>query len=240
MNLPRTAGRVLTFRASRDELLALGPRQALFGLALAAVAGAGRHWDAEGLSWVRHTGIGSAAYTLALAAAIWVALAPLRPAALGFTRIVAFVGLTAPPGLLYAVPIERFLDPRAAADVNVAFLLVVAVWRVALFGWFLRKLSRLPVLPLMFGAGLPVLGLLGLLGLTNLTGVVAQSMGGWREVSPATRAAEETAVLLGAGAILLFLPWLICWGIAVGVRSALKSVPSIDPADPPRDPVPGR
>ena len=43
-----------------------------------------------------------------------------------------FVGLTALPGWLYAVPVERFLPLDTAQAVNAGFLALVAAWRVAL------------------------------------------------------------------------------------------------------------
>jgi|GEM_PF-4987218 len=45
----------------------------------------------------------------------------------------AFVTLTAPPALLYAIPVERFMTPSAASVTNAWFLAVVAAWRVGLW-----------------------------------------------------------------------------------------------------------
>lgn len=48
----------------------------------------------------------------------------------------AFMGLfwmTAPIAWLYAIPVERFLDPIQAARANVALLATVSLWRVLLF-----------------------------------------------------------------------------------------------------------
>jgi hypothetical protein len=54
----------------------------------------------------------------------------------GFFRAYqSFLGLfwlTAPLAWLYAIPYERFLDPRGAAQANLATLGLVAAWRVAL------------------------------------------------------------------------------------------------------------
>lgn len=49
-----------------------------------------------------------------------------------FRVLLAMVWLTAPLAWLYAIPIERWVDPVAAAKANVALLAVVALWRAAL------------------------------------------------------------------------------------------------------------
>jgi hypothetical protein len=64
-------------------------------------------------------------------------------------RYRAFLGLfwmTAPLAWLYAVPVERFFEPVPAALLNIAFLAVVATWRVGL-------ISR--VVSVLFGAPFP-------------------------------------------------------------------------------------
>lgn len=53
----------------------------------------------------------------------------------------AFMGLfwlTAPIAWLYAIPVERFLDPVAAAQANVTLLTIVAAWRVVLMARILQ------------------------------------------------------------------------------------------------------
>jgi hypothetical protein len=49
-----------------------------------------------------------------------------------YERVLTFVTLTAPPALLYAIPVERFMALQDAQITNFWFLAIVALWRVAL------------------------------------------------------------------------------------------------------------
>ncbi len=49
------------------------------------------------------------------------------------------VCLTAPPALLYAIPVERFFDAATARNINTGFLAFVAAWRVALLAFYLMR-----------------------------------------------------------------------------------------------------
>ncbi len=215
----RTAARCLVFSATREELLALGPRHALIGLGLALLAGVGRNWDSEGLPWLRHAGLGSVAYAIVLSAILFVAFAPLRPEALGFSRLVAFVGITSPPAFLYAIPVERFLEPESAATANVVLLFVVAIWRVALLAWFAGRLTRLPWVARIAGIGFPLIAVSGCFGLIAISASIARSMGGWRAESGAAVFAEQTMVYVGLAAIYAALPWLAFWSVMVVLRN---------------------
>lgn len=67
----------------------------------------------------------------------------------------SFMGLfwmTAPIAWIYAIPVERFLQSFSAAMANIALLLVVSVWRVALMNQVLSVmtgLSKIKTLPLL-------------------------------------------------------------------------------------------
>jgi len=49
--------------------------------------------------------------------------------------------LTAPVAWLYAIPVERFLEPVAAAKANVNLLAIVSIWRVLLMARVLQVIS---------------------------------------------------------------------------------------------------
>jgi hypothetical protein len=67
---------------------------------------------------------------LLLALLVWYPHVPLRPAV--YRSFVSLYWLMAPMAWLYAIPVERFLSPLAAAQANFAFLGIVSVWRVLL------------------------------------------------------------------------------------------------------------
>lgn len=50
----------------------------------------------------------------------------------GYRTLLTFYWMTAPLAWLYAVPVERFLDPVRATQANFALLAIVSVWRVLL------------------------------------------------------------------------------------------------------------
>ena len=94
-----------------------------------------------------------------------------------------FMGLfwmTAPSAWLYAIPVERFLEPVAAARANVTLLLIVATWRVILITRAMSLLTRIPFgrqLPCVLGAAALEILLLGVLGLSRH---IAKGMMGMR------------------------------------------------------------
>ena len=57
-----------------------------------------------------------------------------------FRRFLPLFWMTAPLAWLYAIPVERFLDPLASAKANLALLAVVALWRVVLLARVLSVL----------------------------------------------------------------------------------------------------
>jgi hypothetical protein len=176
-----TATRVLTFRASREELLALDHRHLAFGLLWTWIAGAGRYWDNPQASLLQHLGVGSLLYVFVLSGFLWAVIAPLRPEGWSYPRLLTFVTLTSPPAVLYAIPVERFASIDAARTMNVWFLAVVAAWRVALLFWFLGRLARLRWYEVIVAALLPLCCVVVGLTLLNLEHVVFNIMGGLRE-----------------------------------------------------------
>ena len=136
--------RVLSFRATADELFNLGWKHLPFGLFWALLAGIGRAWDNQYAPALLRTGAPSVLYVFVLSFFLWLFIMPLKSAQWRISRVLAFVGLTALPGVLYAVPLEMMLPPDDAATGNEILLLIVASWRVALLTYFtaLSKLSR--------------------------------------------------------------------------------------------------
>jgi hypothetical protein len=107
--------RLLTFRIGREELSALDERHLWFGLACTWLVGIGRFWDDPEASALHKSGLVSVAYVFGLAILFSNVLIPLRPLSFRFGRIVTSVALTAPPGILYAIPVEKFVEPETTA-----------------------------------------------------------------------------------------------------------------------------
>jgi hypothetical protein len=196
--------RFLTFRpvsgAVRDHRTAY----LAFGLACAWLAGVGRYWDNPRADWWQHAGLGSVTYVFVLSGLLWALVQPLRPENGSFANVLCFVSLTAPPAMLYAVPVERFLSLEEAREANVWFLAVVAAWRVALWAFFLRRTLRLGRLDAAIATLLPLCVVVIALSLLNLEHVVFRLMGGLR---PGEEGPDDDAY--GVVVLLSWLAWLV-------------------------------
>jgi hypothetical protein len=108
-----------------------------------------------------------------------------------------FITLTAPPAVLYAIPIERFMASDSAVLVNTWFLGAVATWRVALYAVFLKGTASLSTVAVIVGTLLPLTIIVFALTALNLEHVVSNLMGGLRE--------DEKSVNDGAYSIVVLL-----------------------------------
>jgi len=87
------------------------------------------------------------------------------------------------PALLYAVPVERFVDLGTAQSINAAFLAVVAIWRVALLFRYLTSVARLHWFQVLIVAVVLLSGIVVSLTLLNLEHVAFDLMAGIREAN---------------------------------------------------------
>lgn len=173
--------RLLTFRAPGQGMREHSGAYLALGLALTWLAGVGRYWDAADAQLWQYLGLGSFAYVFMLAFVLWLLVAPLGPRNWSYRNVLLFVALTAPPALLYAIPVERFLDPATAIAANLAFLAIVAAWRVALLVVFLRRAAGLGGLAIVVAALLPLALIVDGLALMSLEHLVYQAMAGVRD-----------------------------------------------------------
>lgn len=181
--LTRGTLRLLTFRSTYDELLALGPRHLIFGLVVTWLAGMGRYWDHPRPLLVQSLGAGSLIYVFALALLLWLIVLPFKPLGWTYARVLTFITLVSPPALLYAIPVERFMALEAAKGWNVAFLSVVATWRVLLLVFFFRRFAQLRWGEALISAIFPLSLILVALALLNLEHVVFDVMAGLQDPS---------------------------------------------------------
>ena len=205
-----TTVRLLTFRSTREELLAFNHRHLILGLACTWLVGIGRYWDNPKAHLLQHLGVGSVVYVFLLALFLWLLVWPLRLKGWSYFRVITFVAIVSPPAVLYAIPVERFFDLATANSYNVWFLLIVAAWRVALLVFFLKRLGRLGGFSVLIVTLLPLILIVITLTMLNLEKVVFNFMGGITEET-ANDAAYGVLVLLSLLSFLLFLPVLICY-----------------------------
>lgn len=129
-------GRFALFKPLKGDVRTHWRSYILVGLAITWIVGFGRTWDdAYAPLWLR-SGLPSVGYAIVLAAFTWVVVAALRPGRWTYRNVLLMVTMTAAPGIIYAIPVERFLDQGAARAANFIFLAIVVVWRMALYFGF--------------------------------------------------------------------------------------------------------
>lgn len=177
----RTQFRFLFFRPIRPDLSTNGIDYVVYLLLATWAVGVGRYWDhPSALPW-QYMGLGSVAYVFVLSTFLYLIIWPLRPARWDWLNVFVFVGLTSLPGILYAIPVERFVDLDTAQGLNATFLGIVALWRVALYIYFLKSYAKLGELGTIVAILLPITVILFVLSVLNLEHVVFNIMAGIRE-----------------------------------------------------------
>lgn len=215
--------RFLTFRQPSSALREHWKAYLCFGLVFTWLAGVGRYWDnPRAYSW-QHLGLGSVAYVFVLALILWALLAPLRPRSWSYRNVLLFVTLTSPPALLYAVPVERFLSMDSARSANAWFLGIVALWRVALYSTFLRRVAGLRRGSLVIGTLLPLVLIVVTLAILNLEHVVFELMSGIHESDQSPNDGAYQVVLTLSFFSFLTTPFLVA-GYCIAVYYAWRQV----------------
>jgi hypothetical protein len=173
--------RFLTFRPVSAAVHTQWQAFLAFGLVFTWLAGIGRYWDNPRAELWQTLGLGSLAYVFTLALIIWGLLAPLRPKHWSYRNVLLFITLTAPPAVLYAIPVERLVAADVARAANAWFLAIVATWRVALLVVFLRRTAGLSPAAVFVATFLPLTIIVVSLSLLNLEHVVFNIMAGIKE-----------------------------------------------------------
>ena len=219
----RLMGRVLTFRAQREELLALNRRDLVIGLLITWLVGMGRYWDNDRVEFLQKLGVGSVLYVFVLATFLFCVLWPLRPRDWSWFSLLVFLTFTSPPGLVYAIPVQLIFPGeglQTANEINLGFLGLVSVWRVALFLFYLCRLGRLDLGTAAIGTALPILLLIVVLTVLNLDRVVFRIMGG---IDPAPVSPNDdiylAMIMITMSSMVLIWPVLILYGVAIMKRN---------------------
>lgn len=166
------------------------------------VVGIGRYWDHPSAQIWQYLGLGSVAYILILSCLIYAVAWPLRPKNWEYRQVLIFVGLTSLPAVLYAVPVERFLDLETAQQANAWFLGIVALWRVALLIRYLLKSAKLNWFVTVTVVVLMLSGIVVTLTILNLEHVMFDLMAGIR---PEDATPNDTAYLIVLGLAFMSL-----------------------------------
>lgn len=222
--LLRDEWRFLTFRPVSAAVHTQWRLFLIAGLVFTWLAGIGRYWDNPRAHVWQKLGLGSVVYVFMLALLIWAVMAPLRPRNWSYRNVLLFLTLTAPPALLYAIPVEKFMPWDAALQANVAFLGAVSIWRVALYVRFLRRTAGMNVGGVIVGTLLPLSIIVFVIAVLNLEHVVFNLMGGLRpqDLSPNDAAYQlvvTLALLSFFVAPLLLVVYLILIVLAVRAKS---------------------
>lgn len=226
----RPVFRILTLRARVADYEQLGSAHLLLGLGATWLVGIGRYWDNPRVSWLQHAGIGSLVYVVLLTCLLWLIGIGLRPARWSLRHLFTFVTLTALPGLLYAIPVERWLSPETARTTNLWFLAVVATWRVLMYARYLRVYAGLPLGALLVQLFLPLTLIVSALAALNLERAVFDIMGGVRETTAAD-AAYEVVVTLTMLSVVLF-PILFLFYVVLAILRRRQSADHVRPVEP--------
>lgn len=173
-----TALKILIFRASREELEALGGRHLALGLILTWLVGMGRYWTHPNAHLLQYAGVGSVIYVFALSFLLFITAAGLRARDLQYRKLLTFITLTSPPAALYAIPVMRYWDLATAKEIRLWFLGIVALWRVALYVFYLRRAGGLSFSRILVGTALPIMIIVATLTFLNLDKAVFRIMGG--------------------------------------------------------------
>jgi len=214
--------KLLTFRQIKLDTSIVNS-YLVFGFAFTLLSGIGRYWDNPRAELWQHLGLGSVAYVFVLAFVLWVVIYPLKPKNWGYKNVLLFVTLTSPPAVLYAIPVERFMSFEAAQQVNVWFLAVVAIWRVALLAVFLMRVAGLSRFAVLVATLLPLTLVVATLTALNLEHVVFRIMAGLEDHEKSVNDGAYTVLLLITYfSVMAFPVLLVLYGwLIYRVRNAI-------------------
>jgi hypothetical protein len=150
--------------------------------------------------------------------------------ATSYRNVLLFITLTAPPAVLYAIPVEQFMAAEVARTANAWFLIVVATWRVALFFVFLRRVAGLSPGIVVVASLLPLVIIIIALTALNLEHVVFSLMSGIREEDRSPNDSAYGVVFLLSMLSFMAGPFLLIAYIVAIVRVQAGAQP-INPQD---------
>jgi hypothetical protein len=217
-------GRVLTGRLRAPVEHPFTRHDLVLGLICAWLAGMGRYWDHPFATAVQKAGGGSVIYVFLLALLIWLLGLPLRIKQWNYLDLLTYISLTSPLALLYALPVERWVEMDQARTINCWFLVVVATWRVTLYARYLLRRVELPGARCFIMLLLPLTAIVFALAQLNLDHVIFNLMAGINDRGSGAEHAAGLIWMLSMLSTLLF-PFLLI-GYIVCIFAAWKKTPA--------------
>ncbi|MGB0839401.1 MAG: hypothetical protein ACPGXL_04630 [Chitinophagales bacterium] len=203
MDVFKTIIRLLSFQLTREEMLKFERKHFLVGLIGTWIVGMGRYWDDSGAKFLQHLGLGSVIYIFVLAVFIWLIVKPFRVKEWNYFTVLTFISLTSFPAVFYAIPVERWVSLELANSINVWFLAIVALWRLSLLVFFLKRFAQLNTGNVVIVTLMPMCLIISALTALNLHRVVFNIMGGVRSPTPHDSAYTILFLLTSLSAILV-------------------------------------
>jgi hypothetical protein len=205
-----TTARFLCFRPVVPDLKRLRFGYIATGLFFAWLAGVGRHLEDDRAELWQRLGIGSVIYLCGMALFLWLILWPLRPRNWSFTTVLVFVGMTAPPAWLYAIPVKHLYSLATATTWRELSLLIVSIWRVSLLAVFLKRAAGLKGAEIAIGVLVPLAMIVVILTELNLDHVVIRWMIGIKDSERSFNDAAYGVTVFLTFFAMLFSPILLC------------------------------
>ena len=214
----KTITKILFLQSSKEDIVKLNNGYLIIGLLCTWIVGMGRYWDNPRANIWQHLGVGSVIYVIVLSAFIWLIVLPFKLEKWSYFRLLTYISLCSIPGILYAIPVEKFMSMDTAKSINAYFLGIVAIWRIMLLFRFLKQLDNLSIDEIMTCVFLPIVLIINTLAILNLEHVVFNIMSGNDKTSVNDRAYILVLVLTIASWILV-LPLLINYIYSIYMRS---------------------
>jgi hypothetical protein len=215
-------GRFLLLKPLRGDVAKNWRAYFAVGVLITWLVGIGRAWDHPDDPLLARSGVLSLLYILALSAFIWLVGVALKPERWRYRNVLLMTTMTAAPGIIYAIPVERFLNPDVARATNLIFLIIVAVWRMALYYFFLRRTANLPSSPALVAALLPPTVIIVILSTAGVLSMVAMNMGGVEQATPVEAFSSQVLFWLAVGSWIALPVLMIAWLSLVFGRNQRK------------------
>jgi hypothetical protein len=193
----RQLWRVLTFRTTAEDVAKWCYWELGLGLICTWLVGIGRWWDdPRDLPLPVTLGLGSIAYVWIFTFVMWVLIHPIVDNPPTILQVLTFVCFVSPPAALYAIPVEHWTGMETAIQLNLAFLFIVAVYRVSLLIRFFVVAIKMSIGKALLTTFLPISIAIVSIAVMNMMIKIIEFMGGVREEASRRTSMEQFVVII--------------------------------------------